>query len=134
MKRDGLQARLKAIQWTGVAIFVVTALLWLVIAHWRVWLNGLLLGELGGAVVVLSMIRGGQPDGRSSGAPLFLSGMLGMVIRFAALVVVMVIAAKWRHIFNPYMALVGFLFGFVLIFAGLYGYAKNQDTTSSESR
>ncbi|MCY0888700.1 MAG: hypothetical protein OWQ59_09620 [Alicyclobacillaceae bacterium] len=134
MKENRLNARLRAIQWWGLGLIALTCIAWVVLSAERVWVSGLLLGELGGAVVVLTLIRGGQPNSQTTGAPLLLSGIVGTILRFGTLAVVMVVASKWHTVFNPYMTLVGFLLGFVFIFVGLYGIARNQDTTSSESR
>ncbi|MCL6454659.1 MAG: hypothetical protein K6T78_13725 [Alicyclobacillus sp.] len=92
--------------------------------------GGLLLGELGGAYVVVSLISQGHRDDDMQGIALFTSGMVGLFTRILALVAVMVIAEHWRHCFNPYTALIGYLLGFVLVFVGLYGLARNRHTDS----
>ncbi|MBX5436397.1 MAG: hypothetical protein IRZ33_04180 [Alicyclobacillaceae bacterium] len=92
-------------------------------------MNGLVLGELGGAYVVFSMIRQGHVNDNLQGTALFASGMLGMVTRWLVLAAIIVIALKVPNI-NVYTALIGYMLGFVLIFAGFYGFARNQNETS----
>jgi hypothetical protein len=126
-----LDARIRKMAWVGAAGFLVTALVWLVATPWRPVMNGLLLGEVGGAYVVYSMIRYGHRHGGLEGKALFASGMLGMFTRLVVLAAIMVVAMKLPDV-NPYAALVGYLLGFVLIFAGLYGYARNHGKTPRE--
>jgi hypothetical protein len=121
---DRLNARLRAIKLWGLAFIGLTILAWLVFFMWRAAMNGLLLGELGGAYVVFSMIRQGHHNDKMEGPALFASGMLGMFTRLIVLGLVMFISLKVPH-FNPFTALIGYLLGFVFIFVGLYGYAKN---------
>ncbi|MCL6632997.1 MAG: hypothetical protein K6T63_10220 [Alicyclobacillus herbarius] len=94
-------------------------------------MNGLLLGEAGGAYAVYSMIRYGHRHGGIEGKALFASGMLGMFTRLAVLAAVIVAAVKLPNV-NPYTALIGYLLGFVLIFVGLYGYARNRGKSPRE--
>jgi hypothetical protein len=124
-----LNARLRAIQFSGLIFIVLTAVVWLLVPVWRVAVNGLLLGELGGAYVVISMIRQGHLNDNTQGTALFASGMAGTFTRLAVLAAVMVVSLKLKSTMNPYTALVGYLLGFVFIFAGLYGYARNQRPT-----
>lgn len=130
MSQERLNARLRAIKWWGVAIFAATAVVWAAVGAWRPLTGGLLLGELGGAYVVVSLISQGHRDDDMQGIALFTSGMVGLFTRILALVAVMVIAEHWRHCFNPYTALIGYLLGFVLVFVGLYGLARNRHTDS----
>ncbi len=129
---DRLNARLRAIKLWGLYFIGLTILAcivtWLIHGMWQRAMNGLLLGELGGAYVVFSMIRQGHHDDTMGGPALFASGMLGMFTRLIVLAMVMVISLKVPH-FNPFTALIGYLLGFVFIFVGLYGYAKNQGPT-----
>jgi hypothetical protein len=125
---DRLNARLRTIKLWGLAFIGLTILAWLVLGMWRDAMNGLLLGELGGAYVVFSMIRQGHHNDNMEGPALFASGMLGMFTRLIVLAIVMFVSLKVPH-FNPFTALIGYLFGFVFIFVGLYGYAKNQGPT-----
>lgn len=130
MNVDRLNARLRAIKLSGLILICLTAVSWIFLGMWRVAISGLLLGELGGAFVVISMIRQGHHNDNTGGASLFASGIVGMFTRLVVLAIVMVVAEKWRHIFNPYTALIGYLLGFVFIFVGLYGFAKNHETIS----
>lgn len=84
-------------------------------------------GELGGAYVVLSLIHQGHPNDNTRGTALFASGMLGMFTRILVLVAVLVVAEELKRYINPYFALIGYLLGFVIIFAGLYGIARNRN-------
>ncbi|RIV21016.1 hypothetical protein D2Q93_10920 [Alicyclobacillaceae bacterium I2511] len=93
--------------------------------NWHDALNGLLLGEVGGAYVVYSMIRQGHLRDRLQGRALFASGMSGMFTRLAVLATIMVVAVKTPQV-SPYMALVGYMLGFVLVFVGLIGFVRNQ--------
>ncbi|WP_245632700.1 ATP synthase subunit I [Alicyclobacillus kakegawensis] len=126
-----LDARIRWIAYVGAAGLLLTAAVWAVALPWRSVMNGLLLGEAGGAYAVYSMIRYGHRHGGLEGKALFASGMLGMFTRLAVLAAVMVAAVKLPHV-NPYAALVGYLLGFVLVFAGLYGYARNRGETPRE--
>lgn len=130
MNQDRLNARIRAIKLWGLAFIGLTVIAWLVLGHWREALSGLLLGELGGAYVVLSLIHQGHRNDSTAGTALFASGIIGMFTRVIALIAVMVIAEHWRTFFNPYAALIGYLLGFVFIFVGLYGFAKSQNTDS----
>lgn len=127
MSSDRLTARLRAMRWWGLAFLVVTLIVWALVGPWRQLIGGLFVGELGGAYVVLSLTHRNDD---MEGTALFASGMIGMFTRIIALVVVMVIAEHWRTYFNPYMALVGYLLGFVFVVAGLYGFAKSRNTDS----
>jgi hypothetical protein len=102
----------------------LTALSWLVLSAWRTAMGGLLLGELGGLYVVFSMFRQGHHNDDAQGAILMASGMAGMFTRLIMIVAIMVISLKFRTIFNPYTALIGYLLGFVFVFAGLYSFAR----------
>lgn len=134
MSQDRLNARIRAIKIWGLAFIGLTAIAWLIaslaVTPWREALSGLLLGELGGAYVVVSMIYQGHRNDTTTGPALFASGMVGMFSRMIAMVVVMVIALHWKHYFNPYFALIGFLLGNVFVFVGFYGLARNQNTDS----
>lgn len=122
---DQFYARVRIIKRVGVAILVLTVLAWFVLRNWRDALNGLLLGELGGVYVVYSMIRQGHLRDRLQGKALFASGMSGMFTRMAVLAAIMVVAVKTPQV-NPYLALVGYMLGFVLVFIGLVGFVRNQ--------
>jgi hypothetical protein len=128
-----LNARFRAIAWTGLAAVVVTLVLWLMFPSWRPVWNGLLLGEAGGAYVVYSMIRQGHLKDGLQGTALFASGMLGLFTRLVVLVVVIVAAEKMPRV-NVYAALVGYLLGFVWIIVGMYGFAKSRGTIAGRSR
>ena len=130
MSQDHLNARLRAIKIGGLALIGLTIVVWLAVGVWRHALSGLLLGELGGAYVVVSLIAQGHRNDDTQGTALFASGMIGMFTRILALVAVMVIAEHWRSYFNPYMALIGYVLGFVFIFIGLYGFARNRNKDS----
>lgn len=127
---DRLNARVRAIKLWGLAFIVLTVVVWLILREWHHALAGLLLGELGGAYVVVSLIGFGHRNDKTEGLALFASGMVGMFTRILALIAVMVIAEHWKSVFNPYTALIGYLLGFVFIFVGLYGFAKNQNPDS----
>jgi uncharacterized Tic20 family protein len=129
MSLDRLNARLRAIKLWGLAFIGLTAVVCLIVGAWRVAMYGLLLGEIGGAYVVFSMIRQGHHDDDTQGTALFASGMAGTFTRLAVLAAIMVISVKLRTYINPYTALIGYLLGFVFIFVGLYGYARNQGPT-----
>ncbi|MCL6627267.1 ATP synthase subunit I [Alicyclobacillus shizuokensis] len=126
-----LDARIRWMAYVGAAGLLLTAAVWAVALPWRSVMNGLLLGEAGGAYAVYSMIRYGHRHGGLEGKALFASGMLGMFTRLAVLAAVMVAAVKLPNV-NPYAALIGYLLGFVLVFVGLYGYARNRGETPKE--
>lgn len=126
-----LNARLRAIKLAGYGILALTLIAWLALKGFRTQLNGLLLGELGGAYVVYSMIRQGHLRDGLQGKALFASGILGMVTRFVVLIAVLIVALKTPHV-SAVAALVGYLFGFILVFLGLYGYARNRAPISGE--
>lgn len=130
MTQDRLNARLRAMKWWGLSFFVATLIVWAIVSPWRQLIGGLFVGELGGAYVFISLIGQGHRNDDMEGPALFASGMLGMFTRIIALVAVMVIAEHWKTYFNPYMALVGYLLGFVFVVAGLYGVAKHRDVDS----
>jgi hypothetical protein len=113
-----MSARLRAIQWAALAVLVVTAVLRLV-TPWHEVFNGLLLGEVGGAGVIWSMIRQGHLRDNRQGTALMVSGIIGFFTRMLLLIAVMVLAIKLPHV-NVYAALAGYLLGFVIIVAGLY--------------
>lgn len=117
----------------GAGLFVLTLLGWVFLRGIRPDMNGLLLGELGGAYVVYSMIRQGHVKDGMEGRVLFASGMLGMFTRFIVLVAVIVVAVKTPGV-NPLAALGGYLLGFALIVFGMWGYARNRRKASGESR
>ncbi|EJY56624.1 hypothetical protein URH17368_0589 [Alicyclobacillus hesperidum URH17-3-68] len=98
----------------------------------RTIFSGLLLGEFGGLFVVLSMIRQGHHNDNMQGPALFASGMLGMFSRLVLIVLIMIISLKFKTLFNPYTALVGYVLGFAFVFAGLYSYARNPSDQSTE--
>lgn len=126
-----LNARLRAIKLVGLGVIALTLLAWGILTTFRTQLNGLLLGEMGGAYVVYSMIRQGHLRDGLQGKALFASGILGMVTRFVVLIAVLIVALKTPHV-SAVAALVGYLFGFVLVFLGLYGYARNRTAISGE--
>ncbi len=124
-----LQARLRVVQRIGVGMMILSALAWLIFRNAQSDINGLLLGEVGGAYVYYSMVRQGHLRDGLEGNALFASGMLGMITRLVVLIAVMVVAIKSPDV-NPFTALVGYLLGFALIFFGLYGFAKRGRTSS----
>jgi lysylphosphatidylglycerol synthetase-like protein (DUF2156 family) len=115
---ERMSARLRAIQWAALVVLVVTAVLRLV-TPWHEVFNGLLLGEVGGAGVIWSMIRQGHLRDNRQGTALMVSGIIGFFTRMLLLIAVMVLAIKLPHV-NVYAALAGYLLGFVIIVAGLY--------------
>lgn len=131
MSQDRLNARLRSIKLWGLALMLLTVIAWLAISAWRVALGGLFIGELGGAYVVVSLIAQGHRNDNMQGTALMASGLATMFTRILVLIAVMVVAERWRHYFNPYTALFGYLLGFIFIFVGLYGIAKNQPNTDS---
>ncbi|GMA63545.1 hypothetical protein NZD89_27185 [Alicyclobacillus fastidiosus] len=132
MSVDRLNKRLRAITISWLVFIGLTVLAWIVLADWRVAVNGLLLGELGGLYVVFSMIRQGHHNNNTQGAALFASGMVGMFTRLILIVLIMVVSLKFRAVFNPYAALIGYLLGFVFVFVGLYSYAMNPSDNTKE--
>lgn len=130
---ERLNRRLRTIKLTGLGIFILTAIAWFALPMWRVEVNGLLLGEVGGAYVVYSMIRQGHVNDGTQGPILFASGIIGMVTRWIVLLAVVVIALKVPHI-NVYTAVIGYVLGIVLIIAGLYGYVRNQNSIPGQGR
>lgn len=125
--QDRLNARIRAIRWWGLAFLVLTLIVWVFAGGWRQLVGGLFIGELGGAYVLLSLTHRNDD---MEGTALFASGMIGMFTRIIALVAVIVIAEHWRTYFNPYMALIGYMLGFVFVVAGIYGFAKSRNTDS----
>lgn len=121
-----ISARIRIMARTGALAIALTLLVWLIATPLRPLMNGLLIGEVGGAYVVYSMIRHGHHKGELEGRALLASGMLGMFARFVVLIAIMVIALKTKNIINPYTALVGYCLGFVWIFVGFYGIARNR--------
>ena len=115
----------------GVALAALTGVCWAVFGAIRSDLNGLLLGEAGGAYVVYSMVRQGHLKDGLEGKALFASGMMGMLTRLVVLAAVMVVAVKTPGV-NPITALAGYLLGFVFIFFGLYGLARNRVKSSGK--
>jgi hypothetical protein len=130
---DRLRSRFRWIVWTGVGIVAVSCIAWVILGSVRPDMNGLLLGEAGGAWVVYSMLRQGHLRDGMQGAPLFLSGMLGMGTRFLVLIAVMVVAVKTPDV-SPIFTLVGYLLAFVLVAVGVSGFLKKQGASSGESR
>lgn len=121
---EQLNTRLRRVQWAGLAFIAVTILVRF-IAPWHAELNGLLIGEAGGAGLVYSMIRQGHVRGNQQGTALMVSGIIGYFTRMVLLVAVVILAIKLPHV-NVIAALVGYLLGFVFIVAGLYKSAKNE--------
>ncbi|GEO24746.1 hypothetical protein AAC03nite_05310 [Alicyclobacillus acidoterrestris] len=132
MSVDRLNKRLRTITISWLVFIGLTVLGWIILADWRVALNGLLLGEVGGFYVVFSMIRQGHHNRDTQGAALFASGMVGMFTRLILIAAIMVISLKFRAVFNPYTALIGYLLGFVFVFVGLYSYAMNPNDNTKE--
>ncbi|GGJ10929.1 hypothetical protein GCM10010885_20200 [Alicyclobacillus cellulosilyticus] len=128
---ERLKKRIRAIWLAGAVVFALTLLVWFVARPWHAVTSGLLLGEAGGAYVVYSLIRQGHLDDGMQGTALFASGMLGLFTRLVVLVAVLVVALKWKGV-NPYAALAGYLLGFVLVFAGMYGIARNRGSIPEE--
>lgn len=120
-----ISARIRKMAQAGAIAIAVTLVVWLVFVPLRPLMNGLLIGEVGGAYVVYSMIRHGHRRGELEGRALFTSGMIGMFARLVVLIAIMVIALKTKNV-NPYAAMVGYCLGFVWIFVGLYGIARNR--------
>ncbi|MBF8376938.1 hypothetical protein IW967_03490 [Alicyclobacillus mali] len=125
MSANSLMKRLRAIQWSWLGLMVLTAISVAVFREVRPVCSGLLLGEVGGLFVIFSMIRQGHLNDDVQGQLLFASGMMGMFARLALIVVIMVISLKFKALFNPYAALVGYALSFVFIIIGMYRYAKN---------
>lgn len=121
---ERLRIRVRVISRIGLAIIAVTALAWPLLSSLRAEINGLLLGEAGGAYVVYSMLRQGHLKDGMTGVPLFASGMMGMFTRLVVLGTVMIVAVKTPGI-SPIATLVGYLLGFVLIFFGLLGIVRS---------
>jgi len=113
-----LQARVRMIQWVGLAFIGLTAVVRL-LGPWHDVLNGLLIGEIGGAGVVWSMVRQGHLHDNQQGSALMVSGIVGFFTRMVLLIAVMVLAIKLPHV-NVIAALVGYLLGFVFLVTGLY--------------
>lgn len=122
---ERLKRKVAQIAKAGVVILALTALLRLFLPFWHKELNGLLLGEVGGAYVVYSMIRHGHVGGGMEGRSLFLSGMIGYLTRFMVVLAGMVVAVK-VPVFNPFATLVGYLLGFALVIAGMAGFARRS--------
>ncbi|MHB1684751.1 MAG: hypothetical protein ACYCYO_18315 [Bacilli bacterium] len=123
--------RVRGMTAVGLAAIVLTGVCWAVFGAIRPEMNGLLLGEVGGAYVVYSMVRQGHLKDGMMGRALFASGMTGMLTRLVVLVTVMVVAVKTPGV-NPITALVGYLLGFACIFFGLYGFARNRVKSSGK--
>ncbi|WAH36868.1 ATP synthase subunit I [Alicyclobacillus dauci] len=132
MSVDRLNKRLRTITISWLVFIGLTAVSWFFLGPWRVAVNGLFLGELGGLYVVFSMFRQGHHNDDTQGTALFASGMVGMFTRLILIVVIMVISLKFRTVFNPYAALIGYLLGFVFVFVGLYSYVKNPSRIPKE--
>lgn len=131
--QERLRTRVRWIARTGVALLLLTAVMWLVLSVWRPVMNGLLVGEAGGAYVVYSMLRQGHLKDGLQGVPLFASGMMGLFTRLLVLCAVMIVAVKAPDV-NPIATLAGYLLGFVLIFFGLLGMVKGPVQSQNESR
>ncbi|CAM3770639.1 ATP synthase subunit I [Alicyclobacillus pomorum] len=112
-----LQTRLRVIQWAGLAFIGLTVIARFV-TPWHEVLNGLLIGEVGGAGAVWSMVRQGHLRDNQQGPALMVSGIIGFFTRMILLIAVMVLAIKLPHV-NVIAALVGYLLGFVFIVVGL---------------
>ncbi len=123
--------RVRGMVMVGVALAALTGVCWAVFGAIRADMNGLLLGEAGGAYVVYSMVRQGHLKDGLEGKALFASGMMGMLTRLVVLAAVMVVAVKTPGV-NPITALLGYLLGFVFIFFGLYGLARNRVKSSGK--
>ncbi|MHB1628534.1 MAG: hypothetical protein ACYCVB_09220 [Bacilli bacterium] len=123
--------RVRGMVIVGVALAALTGVCWAVFGAIRSDMNGLLLGEAGGAYVVYSMVRQGHLKDGLEGKALFASGMMGMLTRLVVLAAVMVVAVKTPGV-NPITALAGYLLGFVFIFFGLYGLARNRVKSSGK--
>jgi hypothetical protein len=120
---EQLNTRLRKIQWAGLAFICLTVIVRFV-TPWHAQLNGLLIGEAGGAGLVYTMIRQGHLRDNQQGQALMVSGIIGFFTRMILLVAVMVLAIKLPHVNVP-AAVVGYLLGFVFIVVGLYRSAKN---------
>ncbi len=115
------------------ALFVLSGLVWLLWPAGRPYSDGLLLGQVGGAYVIFSMIRQGHLKDGLSGKPLMLSGMLGMFTRYIVLIMVILIAIKTPPV-SPYTALVGYLLGLVVFVAGMAIHERTRRTVSGKMR
>lgn len=118
---------------TFAACFALSAIAWLIIPGYRPYTEGLLLGEVGGAYVIFSMIRQGHLQDEATGNALMLSGMLGMFTRFIVLAVVMVIAIKLPPV-NPYTTLAGYLLGLVIMVSGMAIHERSKPKTTGKIR
>jgi len=94
--------------------------------------EGLLVGEVGGAYVVYSMIRQGHRNDTVKGSALFASGIVGMFTRLIVLATVLLAAIK-LHV-SAVSSLGGYLMGYVFLFSGLAGYLRNPGENGEESR
>ncbi|MCL6636932.1 MAG: hypothetical protein K6T26_03185 [Alicyclobacillus sp.] len=127
MKSDveQLKARLRAIAWVGAAVLAATvAARWLL--PWPAFINGLWLGEIGGAAAVYSMVRQGHLRSRREGAALMVSGVTGYFFRLLLLCAV-ILAARKLPGFSPYGALAGYLLALALLVAGLSVGGRSAD-------
>ncbi len=116
----------------GVLVFL-TCIAWLAWLQGRSYVDGLLLGQVGGAYVIFSMIRQGHLRDGLSGKPLLLSGMLGMFSRYIVLILVMVIAIKTPP-FSPYTTLIGYLLGLVVFVVGMAIHERTRKTVTGKMR
>lgn len=132
MNDNRLKQRIRSITISWLVFMGITVICLFLLASLRAALSGLLLGELGGLYVVFSMFRQGHYNDNTQGTALFASGMVGMFTRLLFIVLIMIISLKFRAVFNPYTALVGYLLGFVFVFAGLYSYASGPRDNSEE--
>lgn len=123
-----LNVRIRAIQLSGLVFFAVTCVVWFALSELRHITAGLLMGELGGAYVVYSMIRQGHRNDNLQGAALFASGIIGMITRVAVLAVVIIATLKLRD--NIVAALAGYVLGYVFVFAGFAGLMRNSGTST----
>ncbi len=119
-----VRARVVQIVRVGAVILVLTVIARLALPFWHKGLNGLLLGEVGGAYIVYSMIRHGHVGGELSGRSLYISGMLGYLTRFMVVLAGMIVAVKLPVVFNPYATIVGYILGFVLVIVGMASFVK----------
>jgi len=127
-----LNARIRVIYIAGLACLLVSGIALLIVPAVRLELIGLLIGELGGAYVVYSLIRQGHRNDEVTGAALFGSGMLGMITRIVVLAVAIIVAMKTHT--SAVLALGGYMLGYVLTFIGMAGYFRSNTTTSEEGR
>lgn len=127
-----LNARVRWIRTSWILLAGLTFAATFVMSSHRSVLEGLLVGEGGGAYVVYSMIRQGHRNDRVTGSALFASGIAGMFTRLVVLAVVLLAAIK-IHV-SAVSALGGYLLGYVFLFSGLAGFLRNPAENGEESR